>query len=342
MCQSVPLALARELLKHSVMRHNLSFALAAVALSLSLVAAVSCSEVSSSEAVSNGAACGTSGATQPLGDACNVCTCEKGRWACTDLNCVEPNCPAPSATTDGCAELTTWSRDPKTGGCCKYDISCEPPADWVSFTTVFACESKPISHCTPNARVPSGDGCNECVCSADGNGWDCSDNPCGVAPAGKACGYWQGGCDAGQYCAYNPPQHCSQTDMPSVCRLIPTACQSDDSPVCGCNGKTYGNRCLAALAGEGILDVGACPLPSPGGPRMCSGASSAACAPNEYCPFTEVSVCGENGGELECALRPSGCVNQYLPVCGCDEKTYVNACLAAMAGVGVKASGPCS
>ncbi|AGP34575.1 hypothetical protein SCE1572_08680 [Sorangium cellulosum So0157-2] len=30
-----------------------------------------------------------------------------------------------------------------------------------------------------------------------------------------------------------------------------------------------------------------------------------------------------------------------MPVCGCDDRTYANACLAAMAGVAVQAMGEC-
>ena len=35
------------------------------------------------------------------------------------------------------------------------------------------------------------------------------------------------------------------------------------------------------------------------------------------------------------------CTMQYDPVCGCDNKTYSNACVAGCAGVKVTTKGPC-
>lgn len=42
-----------------------------------------------------------------------------------------------------------------------------------------------------------------------------------------------------------------------------------------------------------------------------------------------------------CAPIPDVCTQQLDEVCGCDDKTYGNACAAAQAGVSVVMKGPC-
>jgi hypothetical protein len=91
-------------------------------------------------------------------------------------------------------------------------------------------------------------------------------------------------------CIPNPPPVCPP-------------CAYIYNPVCGCDGNTYFNSCIAICVGVQYTE-GAC---------NCLG------KPKKVC------VCPKN----------------YDPVCGCNDVTYGNSCLAECAGVLSYTPGPC-
>jgi hypothetical protein len=75
-------------------------------------------------------------------------------------------------------------------------------------------------------------------------------------PEGPACAS-SSDCDAGQFCAFDVG-HCGETDTPGVCMTPPDMCTMDWSPVCGCDGQTYGNVCGAWAASANPVHFGEC------------------------------------------------------------------------------------
>jgi hypothetical protein len=81
----------------------------------------------------------------------------------------------------------------------------------------------------------------------------------GGEATGQTCGTRGAtACPADQFCSYEVGADCGATDKPGHCMAKPAACPRIAAPVCGCDGKTYGNGCEAASQGVGVKANGAC------------------------------------------------------------------------------------
>jgi hypothetical protein len=168
------------------------------------------------------------------------------------------------------------------------------------------------------------------------------------AGAGRSCGSrGQQRCGRGEFCDFPESAQCGSFDAPGVCTEIPRACTREYAPVCGCDGQTYGNACTAAAASVSVLHKGECEAePGEDGgtepEQACGGLLGLQCDAGEFCDYPIEAMCGAADQTGICRTPPGACTLQYDPVCGCDDKTYGNACAAAAAGISVATRGECT
>lgn len=129
---------------------------------------------------------------------------------------------------------------------------------------------------------------------------------------------------------------------------------------CFCDAKCadYGDCCLDAAetcavneclnSGSGCRPGYDCEVAAPG-PNSCVASQSSTCGgiaglqcdDSEYCDYDQALGCGIADGSGVCHPRPQLCTADFQPVCGCDGKTYSNACRAAANGADVAQLGKC-
>ena len=176
------------------------------------------------------------------------------------------------------------------------------------------------------------------VCGCDGVTYA---NPCTANAEGVNIAYegtcrdrWEclanSSCPDGHYCAKNPGNCGGEGE----CVQKPQFYIEIYHPVCGCDGKTYGNEYEAAANGVNVDYEGQC-----GSASTDACTSNADCPPDRYC----AKGVGDCNGVGACSEIPPGPCNEivYQPVCGCDGVTYDGVCDASLAGVSVDYYAPC-
>jgi hypothetical protein len=261
-----------------------------------------------------------------------VCGCDGVTYS---NECFAASAGASVAAAGACAEGTACGG---TGGAtCGEGEFCLPAVGDCAAGAEGTCRTLP--GVCPQTFFP--------VCGCDGITYA---NVCSAASAGvginhageceadqQACGGTGGGtCGTGEVCL-RPQGECAD-DAAGVCQTTPVVCPANVAPVCGCDGVTYSNACVAAGAGVTVASEGECQAPEV--PVACDGATGVTCADLQFCKHADGACAADVEGV--CTSLPLACQPILLEVCGCDGNTYPSACFANGNGINVDHTDACT